>query len=74
MQTVLIELRKWLFVGAGSARQPLLMFHSQKQKMEVKGTSRSVGSVSAPSITLHTVMPSKNTAKGRASILKRYTF
>lgn len=42
--------------------------------MEVKGTSKSVGSVSAHSITLHTVMPSKNTAKGRASISKRYTF
>lgn len=36
MQTVLIELRKWLFVGADFARQPLLVFCGQKQKMEVR--------------------------------------
>lgn len=45
MQTVLIELRKWLFVGADSARQPVLIFHSQKQKLEVKGTANSMGIV-----------------------------
>lgn len=42
---MLIELRKWLFVGADSARQPVLIFHSQKQKLEVKGTANSMGIV-----------------------------
>lgn len=45
VQTVLIELRKWLGGGAASARQPGLVFHCQKQTLEVQGTSKSTDTV-----------------------------
>lgn len=45
VQTVLIELRKWLLGHAGSARQTVLIFLSQKQKLEIKGTANSLGIV-----------------------------
>lgn len=43
VQTVRIALRKWLFAAADSARQPGPIFHSQKQKLEVKGTANGMG-------------------------------
>lgn len=42
---MLIELRKWLFAGADFARQPLLVFCGQKQKMEVRRAADSMGCV-----------------------------
>lgn len=45
VQTVLIELRKWLVGHAGSARHTVLIFLSQKQKLEIKGTANSLGIV-----------------------------
>lgn len=42
---MLIELRKWLGGGADSARQPVLVFHCQKQKLEVQGTANSTDTV-----------------------------
>lgn len=45
VQTVLIELRKWLVGHAGSARHTGLVFLIQKQKLEIKGTANSLGIV-----------------------------
>lgn len=59
VQTVLIELRKWLVGHAGSARHTVLVFLSQKQNLEIKGIAWALY-VFSHSITLQTAVPSKN--------------
>lgn len=75
VQTVLIELRKWLVGCAGSARQAVLIFLSQKQKLEIKGTANSLALyVTSRSIALQTALPSKKTQRYCLNVKEKLIF
>lgn len=73
VQTVLIELRKWLFDGAHSARQPVLVFHAQNQKLGGKGAVDSMSIVFNHRLTLQTAVSSKKSHRYYVHVTEKYS-